>query len=151
MRASWCSVVVVLGLVACKSESKQPAAPPAAGTAGSAATAPAPTAPAPTAPAPTDTAAPTAPPAADKLLGSCAIASIACSDYYGSADVAPLKSACAGAGTWSDGPCPAGSVGTCTKSEGGGITNKAHTYPPGTPASAQKACANTPGGVYSDG
>ena len=148
MRTSSCLVVAVLSLVACgKSESKPPAAPPAAVTSGPA-TGAAPTAPTPPAPV---AAPPAAAPAADKLLGSCAIANLACSDYYGSADVTPIKSACESVGTWSDGPCRAGAVGTCTKTEAGGITNKAYTYAPGTAATAKQACDNTPGGSFSGG
>ncbi|MFO0567926.1 MAG: hypothetical protein U0263_19865 [Polyangiaceae bacterium] len=101
------------------------------------------------APAATTAAAPNAAPG--KLLGSCSIGGVACSDYYGAADVTPVKSACQSVGKWSDGACPSGSVGTCTKTEPGGIVNKAHTYAPGTPATAKKTCDNTPGGVYSDG
>ncbi|MBK7074944.1 MAG: hypothetical protein IPH44_21855 [Myxococcales bacterium] len=140
MRTSSCFVVVVLGLAACGKGESKPAAPPptsaTAGTAGTGAAAPTPSA---------------APAAAAKLLGSCAIADIACSDYYGSGDVTPIKSACDGVGTWSDGPCRAGAVGTCTKTEAGGVINKASTYPPGTPASSKQACDNTPGGVYAGG
>lgn len=142
MRIASCMLVAVLGLLGCdKPTSKDPAPTKAAPAAPSTPAAPTP---APAAPAP-------GAPAAGGLLGSCAIAEIACSDYYGAGDVAPLKNACAGAGTWSDAACRAGAVGTCTTTEAGGITNKAHTYPPGTPASAKQACANTPGGVYSDG
>ena len=79
MRTSSCFVVVVLGLAACGKGESKPAAPPptsaTAGTAGTGAAAPTPSA---------------APAAAAKLLGSCAIADIACSDYYGSGDVTPL-------------------------------------------------------------
>jgi hypothetical protein len=73
---------------------------------------------------------------------------VACSDYYGP-DGSAAKAACLSVGKWSDGPCHGGSVGTCTKTEPGGILNKAHTYPPGTRATAKQACDNTPGGVFS--
>jgi len=79
------------------------------------------------------------------------IASVACSDYYGGASAAPVKAACQMVGKWSDGACPPGSVGTCTKSEAGGIVNKTTTYPPGTKETAKTACDNTPGGVFSGG
>ena len=94
---------------------------------------------------------PGAPPTAGKLLGSCAIAGVACSDYYGSSDVTPVKSACEAVGKWNPGACPAGGVGTCTKTEPGGIVNKTHSYPPGTAATSKMACDNTPGGVFSGG
>lgn len=85
-----------------------------------------------------------------KLMGSCMIMGVACSDYYGSADKEIVKKACQAAGKWSDTACPtAGVQGTCTKTELGGIVNKTHTYPPGTKATAKEACDNTPGGVFS--
>lgn len=91
-----------------------------------------------------------APAAPGKLLGSCMIMGVACSDYYGTASVDMLKGVCKSVGKWSDGACPtAGIQGTCTKTEPGGIINKTHTYPPGTPATAKQACDNTPGGVFS--
>jgi hypothetical protein len=78
------------------------------------------------------------------------IMGVACSDYYASGDNDQLKKACQSAGKWSDGACPTGGIqGTCTKTEAGGIVNKAHTYPPGTKATAKQACDNTPGGVFS--
>jgi hypothetical protein len=99
--------------------------------------------------APAVTGAAAAPVGGGKLLGSCMVAGIACSDYYGaSADA--VKGVCKSVGTWSDGACPtAGVQGTCTKPEPGGITSKTHTYPPGTKASAKKACDHTPGGGFS--
>lgn len=107
------------------------------------------------APAATTTAAavaPAAPAAAGKLMGSCMIMGVACSDYYGAVSSDTVKKICQSVGKWSDGACPtAGIQGTCTKSEPGGIVNKTHTYPPGTPATAKKACDNTPGGVFSGG
>lgn len=85
-----------------------------------------------------------------KLMGSCMIMGVACSDYYGSGDTEIVKKACQAAGKWSDTACPtAGVQGTCTKTELGGIVNKTHSYPPGTKATAKQACDNTPGGVFS--
>ena len=143
MRAGWLAIGL-LGLSACcKSESQEPV-PPAVSAPGIAATTVATTT--------GNATGPTAQlPAAGKLMGSCMIAGVACSDYHGSANVAPVKSACQAVGKWSDGACPAGAVGTCTKSEPGGIVNKAHTYPPGTRATSKMACDNTPGGVFSEG
>ncbi len=84
------------------------------------------------------------------LMGSCGIGGVACSDYYGSGSSDGLKKVCLMVGKWSDGACPTANIqGTCTKTEGGGILNKAHTYPPGTPVSAKTACDNTPGGAFS--
>ena len=96
----------------------------------------------------TTTTAPAAAPG--KLMGSCMIMGVACSDYYGSGDTEIVKKACQAAGKWSDTACPtAGVQGTCTKTEPGGIVNKTHTYPPGTKATSKEACDNTPGGVFS--
>jgi hypothetical protein len=90
-----------------------------------------------------------APAAGGKHLGSCTIMGIACSDYTGSALPDVLRQSCEGVGKWSEGACPtAGVQGTCTKPEPGGIVNATHSYAPGTPETAKKACDNTPGGVF---
>lgn len=93
----------------------------------------------------------TTPPAtAGKLLGSCMIMNVACSDYYGASSPDTVKKVCESVGKWSDGACPSSGIqGTCTKAEPGGVTSKSHTYPPGTRATAKQACDNTPGGVFS--
>jgi pyruvate dehydrogenase E2 component (dihydrolipoamide acetyltransferase) len=104
-------------------------------------------APAPAATAAAASAAPAATP--DQLMGSCSIQGVACSDYYGAPNPTVQK-ACAGVGTWKTSACPAaGSVGTCTRQEVPGVVNRTHSYPPGTAATAKKACDNTPGGVFS--
>ena len=85
----------------------------------------------------------------DQLMGSCSIQGVACSDYYGAPNPTVQK-ACEGFGTWKTSACPAaGRVGTCTRQELPGVVNKTHSYPPGTAATAKKACDNTPGGVFS--
>jgi hypothetical protein len=112
-------------------------------------------APSPSASAPGKLSAATVPPPAPaaapgKHVGSCTIMGVACSDYYGASGDA-AKKACVAFGKWSDGPCPPTNVqGTCTKTEPGGLVNRTHTYPPGTPATAKTACDNTPGGVFSN-
>lgn len=82
------------------------------------------------------------------LLGSCAVATMSCTDYE-KAVGAGAKEACLKYKlTWSDEACPtAGVVGTCVKKEGGG-RGYTHSYPPGTAATAKKACDNTPGGAF---
>ena len=146
MRVWLLAIAISVPLACSKKEAgnEQPAS-----TLGAAAPSAIPLAPATVATPGTLAAPPGAPPTAGKLLGSCAIAGVACSDYYGSSDVTPVKSACEAVGKWNPGACPAGGVGTCTKTEPGGIVNKTHSYPPGTAATSKMACDNTPGGVFS--
>jgi hypothetical protein len=50
----------------------------------------------------------------------------------------------------SDSACPAAKrVGTCTQKQMSGRI-QTHRYPPATTARARKACANTPGGTFSN-